>query len=126
MRGITVRPEGIYTYTGNIRSYGMKSWVPDAVEIVCRDLSDEDKAPVKLEVRNGLRKYLEELFSMQVREGLMQMAFHYNQWCELRAIDVLGEDGTVVKHITPTSEWRPFIGEIVPAAEEETEADGEH
>ena len=133
MGAIEVKPERLFTYTGYVRKYSRKSWCMEIVEIVCRDYKDDEAPPVMLETKDEIKQYLEELFSCPFEEAHMRMVFHYNEWCELRAIDVLDDGGEVVKRIKPGVEWRPFIGEVgavigpwAGPAEEETEADGEH
>lgn len=129
MSYIELLPERIYTYIGYVRNYKRKSWCPELMEIVCQDYKDENVPPVMLETKDEIKQYLEELLSCQFEEARMRMAFHFNKWCELYAIDILDDAGAVVKHIAPGTEWRPFIGEegavIGPRAgptEEETEA----
>lgn len=132
MSAIEVRPEKVYSYTGYVRSYRRKSWCPEIMDVVCRDYKDDAAPPVMLEAKDEIKQYLEELMGCQFEESRMRMTFHFNEWCELHAIDVLDAGGEVVKQIKHGAEWRPFIGEVGavigpwagPA--EETEAAGEH
>lgn len=110
MGAIIPKPERIFTYTGYIRSIKSKSWSLEVMEIVCQ--ADEETAPIMLEVKGEIKQYLEELHETQFREARLRMTFHFNEWCELLAIDLLDNAGAVVKQIKPGVEWRPFIGEV--------------
>lgn len=111
MGAIEVKPERIFTYTGHIRSIKSKSWSPEIMEIVCRGPEYGD-APAMFEVKDEIKQYLEDLHGTQFAETYMCMTFHFNEWCELLAIDLLDDNGKVVKQVKPGVEWRPFIGEV--------------
>lgn len=115
MGAITCAPEREYSYEGNIRMMGWRSWIPEVGQIIVEDRRDASKAPVMLDARDELKRYLELVRMQSQREDGMRKRFYYDQWCELRKIEVLDDDGNVVKVVNQGGEWEPFIGEIKEA-----------
>ena len=118
MGAIMCAPERVFSCEGSIRAMMWRSWLPEVGLILVEDPSDENRAPVMLEVRDTLKSYVEDVRENSWREDEMRKRFYFNQWCELRKIEVLDGAGNVVKTIKQGGEWRPFIGE-------EAESDGE-
>lgn len=120
MGAITCAPEKDYTYTGYIRMHRMNALDKGEPEYVILRARDEGIAPVMLEVRDEMKGYIEQLVACPYKEARMLKRFHFNQWCELRSVDVLDESFETVKTVKQGQDWRPFIGEI-----KEAEGDGQ-
>ena len=103
---------------GYIRVKIERSWIAEVGQIIVRDRDNPAAPPVMLDIKDDLKKYIEELYKASLREEYMRKRFYFNEWCELRKIEVLDDGGNAVKTIKPGGEWRPFIGEI---KEENTE-----
>ena len=129
MGAITPKPEESYTYTGYIRMFRIDALDPTAESYIIlrsydasvapaaqqRNDSAADLAegarPVLLAVKDELKSYIEQVLATPYKEGGMLKRFHYNQYCELRFVDVLDDAGEVVKTVRQGEDWRPFIGE---------------
>lgn len=120
MGAITCAPEQNFTYTGYIKMRRMNALKPDEPEYILLRARDERIAPVMLEVRDEMKGYIADLLGNSFRETFMLKRFHFNQWCELRRVDVLDESFEAVKTVKQGQDWRPFIGEI-----KEAEGDGQ-
>ena len=68
-------------------------------------------APVLLEVRNEMQRYIAELLEQSIHEAYLMKRFHYDQYCELCGVDVLDAKLNTIKTVRPGKDWRPFIGE---------------
>lgn len=117
MSEIICRPELDYTYIGNIRMLREDALDPTAEAYVILRAPSDQTAPVMLAVKDELKQYVIDLVGCPFQEARLTKRWHFNQYCELRAVRVIGENGEVVKEVRPGKEWRPFIGEIKEAAE---------
>lgn len=111
MGAITPKPEESYTYTGYIRMFRIDALDPTAESYIILRSYDASVAPVLLAVKDELKSYIEQVLATPYKEGGMLKRFHYNQYCELRFVDVLDDAGEVVKTVRQGEDWRPFIGE---------------
>ena len=110
--------EAEFSCEGYIRAKIERSWIAGVGQIIVRDRDNPAAPPVMLDIKDDLKKYIEELYKASLREEYMRKRFYFNEWCELRKIEVLDDGANAVKTIKPGGEWRPFIGEI---KEENTE-----
>lgn len=108
-----------YFCEGYICANIKRSWLPEIGQIIIRDRDNPLEPPVMLDVKDDLKKYIEELYKASLREEYMRKRFYFNEWCELRKIEVLDDGGNAVKTIKPGGEWRPFIGEITEEEKEQ-------
>ena len=111
MGAITPKPEQDYLYTGYIRTLRMDALDPTAPEYVLLRSHHAAKAPALLAVKDELKSYIEQVLATPYKEGRMLKRFHFNQYCELRAVDVLDDEHNVAKTVRQGEDWRPFIGE---------------
>lgn len=99
MGAITPRPERDYTYIGYIRMHRRDALDPKATEYVLLRARDDGIAPVLLAVKDELKSYIEQVLATPYKEGRMLKRFHFNQYCELRAVDVLDDEYNVAKTV---------------------------
>jgi hypothetical protein len=111
MGAITCAPERDYAYIGYIRMHRMDALDPKAPEYVLLRARDDGIAPALLEIRDELKGYIEDVLATPFKEGRMLKRFHFNQYCELRAVEILDDEYNVVKTVRQGEDWRPFIGE---------------
>lgn len=115
MGAITPRPEESYTYTGYVRLFRQDALDPAAESYIILRSYGAVVEPAMLAVKDELKSYIEDVLATPHKEGRMLKRFHFNQYCELRFVDVLDDAGEVVKTVRQGEEWRPFIGEIKEA-----------
>ena len=116
MGEITCAPEQDFTYIGNIRMLREDALDPTAEAYVILRAPSDQTAPVMLAVKDELKQYVIDLVGCPFQEARLTKRFHFNQYCELRFVDVLDDAGEVVKTVRPGVAWRPFIGETKEAA----------
>lgn len=115
MSEIICRPELDYTYIGDIRMLREDVLDPTAEAYVILRARSDITAPVMLAVRDKMKEYVKALMACPYQEARMTKRWHFNQYCELRLVRVMDDNGEVAKTIRPGEEWRPFIGEIKEA-----------
>ncbi len=138
MSSIGPLKEHDYTYTGYIRMFRQDALDLTAESYIVLKARDEgiapaaqqrngsaadlavDARPVMLAVKDELKEYIARLLACPYQEARMLKRFHFDQYCELRRVDVLDESFEVVKTVKQGQDWRPFIGEI-----KEAEGDGQ-
>lgn len=104
------RQEMDYTYTGYIMVHREYAGDRNADEyIILR--AYEAAAPIMLSVRGNLREYIRALLTCGYQERRMTKRWHYDVFCELWQVDVLDDNGDVVKTVRQGQAWRPFVGE---------------
>lgn len=109
MSVITVKPEKDFVYEGNIKSFGKTSVEPHYLNVILCDRENGNKPPVMVEAERTEYEYIEALNATYCAEAYMRKRWHFNEWCQLRKIEVLDASGQVVK--TVGADFRPFIGE---------------
>ena len=94
----------LYQYYGTISQ--MIAFGNTAKEIILKDMNDQDKAPVRLNVYGGLAKYIYEIEMTDAEERYIDADFYFDHTLALVRIAIPStKDGVPAKVITQREHW---------------------
>ena len=94
----------LYQYHGPVSQ--MTAFGKTAKEVILADISDQDKAPVRLNVYGGLAKYIYEIEMTDAEERYIDADFYFDRNLALVRIEIPStEDRAPAKVITQREHW---------------------
>lgn len=90
----------LYTVVGNITSafHGEGN-----ITVIINDIQNRKQPPVMLTAIGAFQKYIEKLNEKDYEEKYMKKKFTFTPWCDLDQIEVMDEDGKIIKIISRTT-----------------------
>ena len=98
----------LYKYSGKISSFSYNKTKSGSgrVDMILSDLSDPDKAPVRLEAFGAVADYINAIEWTDAEERYIRSIWHYDSNLYLHYIEVPAEEGnTPAKIITSEDGW---------------------
>jgi len=91
----------LYKYQGTVSKFSFKDNRHKAkVDIILGDISDWDKAPIRIEAFGALAKYINEIEWTDAEERYIKANWYYDSNLYLHRIEIPTKDGRIAKVIT--------------------------